>query len=127
MFDRKAEYKGLDFSVIYFTTESKERVSEILLACKKRNDMLKLKEIILHLIKNKRCTIFYFGGFSMFDDLCYEIVSEFKKTYSNITRIYCLSDPKHQNSWKRPNNINKENYERKKNNNYKNFIAYKYF
>ena len=38
MFDRKAEYRELDFSVIYFTNESKERVVEILSAYKKQSE-----------------------------------------------------------------------------------------
>ena len=34
MFDRKGELKNLDFEVLYFTDESKERCGQVLAACK---------------------------------------------------------------------------------------------
>ena len=37
MFDRKAEYQDLDFSVIYFTTESKDRATQVISAYKNQS------------------------------------------------------------------------------------------
>ena len=38
------------------------------------------------------CRIFYFGGFSAFDELCYEIVTTIKdeRAELNIQRIFCV-------------------------------------
>ena len=57
------------------------------------------------------CEYFYFGGFGMFDDLCYKIVSELKLKYSHIKRIFCLSDPRHLRINKRPKWLREESYE----------------
>ncbi len=46
-----------------------------------------LKTLILDLIENKKVTEFYFGSKSEFNDLCYDLVSEFKPQYKNIKRI----------------------------------------
>ena len=54
----------------------------------------KLKEIIENLIINENCYTFYFGEMGDFDNLCYEIVSEFKKFYPTINRIYVCTDEK---------------------------------
>lgn len=54
----------------------------------------KLKDIILDLIVNHNVSIFLFGSRSDFDNLCYIIVSKFKKEFPNIQRIYftCKSE-----------------------------------
>lgn len=57
---------------------------------------------IIDLIENKSVELFYFGGFSNFDDLCWQVVTEQKIKYQYIKRIYCLSDPRHQRLSKRP-------------------------
>ena len=71
----------------------------------------KLKKIFEMLITQENIKYFYFGGFSEFDDLCWQIVTELKKTYTEIYRIFCLSDPRHQRLSKRPRWIKDENYE----------------
>lgn len=70
----------------------------------------KLNATIEDLIK-QGCECFYFGGFSMFDDLCYKIVSELKLTYKHIKRIFCLADPRHLKINKRPEWLKSEEYE----------------
>ncbi len=51
-----------------------------------------LKTIIESLILNENINTFYFGGFSMFDSLCYDIVSMLKIKYKNLKRVFCLND-----------------------------------
>lgn len=63
------------------------------------------------LITNKGIDAFYFGGFGMFDDLCYKTVSELKDKYHNINRIFCCSDPRWLRPSKRPRWLNEETYE----------------
>ena len=70
----------------------------------------KLFEIVKNLIE-KGYEYFYFGGFGMFDELCYNIVSKLKLKYSHIKRVYCLSNPRHLISKKRPEWMKKEEYE----------------
>ena len=41
------------------------------------------------------CRIFYFGGYGEFDRLCYSIVTELKKEYTDIKRIYCVPQEWH--------------------------------
>ena len=69
-----------------------------------------LFKIIENLIK-QGCYNFYFGGLGMFDDLCYKIVSELKKTYTNIKRFFCVWDYRHLKKQKRPNWLKNEEYE----------------
>ena len=45
---------------------------------------------------------FYFGGFGEFDDLCWRVVTELKKEYIDIIRVFCLSDERHLRVSKRP-------------------------
>ena len=45
---------------------------------------------------------FYFGGFSMFDDLCYEVVSELKIKYPHIKRVFCVTDERYLRYSKQP-------------------------
>ena len=60
---------------------------------------------------NEGCEFFYFGGFGMFDDLCWQVVTKLKEKYPHIKRIYCLSDPRHQRISKRPRWLKDEDYE----------------
>ena len=70
-----------------------------------------LKELLEDLIVNKNYQIFYFGGMSEFDFLCYDIITELKTKYNFIKRVFCLKDPRHTNPLKRPSWINYNNYE----------------
>ena len=71
----------------------------------------KLKEKLSYLIKMKSVSLFYFGGFGNFDDLCWQIVTELKETFPFIKRIFCLSDPRHQRVTKRPKWLKDEDFE----------------
>ena len=70
----------------------------------------KLYFIFEELIKNG-CEIFYFGGFGEFDELCHEVITKLKETYTQIKRIYCLSDRRHLKLSKRPCWLKNEDYE----------------
>lgn len=70
-----------------------------------------IKEKLEDMIVNKSYGIFYFGGFGMFDDLCYKIVTKLKKKHSEIRRVFCLSDPRHIEYYKRPKWLQNEEYE----------------
>ena len=50
-----------------------------------------LRKTILHLITEKDVNCFLFGSKSKFDDLCLEIVTELKKDYPNVKRVYVRS------------------------------------
>lgn len=54
----------------------------------------KVKNIIKNLIITENCYTFFFGEMGDFDNLCYEIVSEFKNLYPEIQRIYVCTDEK---------------------------------
>ena len=43
------------------------------------------------------CRIFYFGGYGLFDDLCYQIVTKIKQENPNLSiqRIYCVSQERY--------------------------------
>lgn len=69
----------------------------------------KLRDIVEEKIINDNYTIFYFGGFGEFDDLCYKLVSELKSKYAHIKRIFCLTDQKYL--IKRPKWLRAEDYE----------------
>ena len=75
-----------------------------------QNVKSKLIDIIETLIKEDY-RYFYFGGFGEFDDLCYQIVSEKKKKYPYIKRIFCLYDARHKKRDKRPKWLLNEEYE----------------
>ena len=60
---------------------------------------------------NRGVDCFYFGGLSMFDDFCHDVVSKLKEKYPHIKRIFCLSDPRHQRRSKRPRWLLDEDYE----------------
>ena len=61
-----------------------------------------LYNTIIDLIENKDVKTFLFGGFGMFDDLCWQIVTYLKNKYTNIRRVYCLEDSRYLNKLKRP-------------------------
>ena len=69
-----------------------------------------LSKIIENLIK-ENYIFFYFGGFGMFDDLCWKIVTQLKQKFPHIKRVYCLSDPRHLRRCKRPKWVTDQNYE----------------
>lgn len=51
----------------------------------------KLKELIKKLIVQENVETFLFGSKSSFDDLCLLLVSELKKAYPRIKRVYVRS------------------------------------
>lgn len=62
--------------------------------CIQKNEMLvaNLKEVVLRLITGKGIDTFLFGRKGEFDRLCYEIVSECKKEYPHIRRVYVRAE-----------------------------------
>ena len=52
---------------------------------------LQLKNKILTLIDEKNADTFLFGSRSEFDDICLQTVTEFKKNYPHIKRVYVWS------------------------------------
>lgn len=74
-----------------------------------------LKAIITDTLKNmiekEFIFDFYFGGFGEFDNLCWQIVSNLRKSNTCVRRIFCLLDPKHKNPLKRPKWLNSGDYE----------------
>ena len=52
----------------------------------------KLKELIEKLILQENVDTFLFGSKSGFDDLCFLLVTEMKKTYPHIKRVYVRCD-----------------------------------
>lgn len=63
------------------------------------------------MIISKNVRNFYFGGFGKFDEICWEIITELKSQFNDVKRIFCLSDPRHKNSSKRPSWIKTNDYE----------------
>ena len=52
----------------------------------------KLREVIERLITEESVDTFLFGSKSQFDDLCWDIVTEIKKKYSHIKRIFVRAE-----------------------------------
>lgn len=52
----------------------------------------KLCLLIEHLITEESIDTFLFGSKSQFDDLCYDIVTEIKKKYPHIKRIFVRAE-----------------------------------
>ncbi len=50
-----------------------------------------VRAVCLDLI-NKGVEVFYFGGGSQFDELCYDIVTELKQQYPEIQRVFVRAD-----------------------------------
>lgn len=71
---------------------------------------IKLFETCKELIE-KGYVYFYFGGFGMFDELCHKVVSKLKEINNHIKRVFCLSDPRHLRTSKRPIWLKNEDYE----------------
>lgn len=71
----------------------------------------KLYVFIEKLIFNKNFTIFLFGGFGEFDELCWEVVTELKEKYPYIKRVYCLENETYLRENKRPKYLKKTDYE----------------
>lgn len=82
--------------------------SKISITDELKKRLYKIFEIV---IVNHNVKYFYFGGFSEFDDLCWQVVTELKKSYEHIYRIFCLSNPRHQRLSKRPKWLKEEDYE----------------
>ena len=51
-----------------------------------------VKEIVCNLITKENVTNFLFGSKSKFVDFCYDVITEYKKSYSNINRIYIRAE-----------------------------------
>lgn len=71
----------------------------------------RMRELLKSLIVECNVQTFYFGGFSTFDEVSYNIVSELKQNYPNIKRVFCLYDPRHIRESKRPLWIKNQLYE----------------
>ena len=68
-------------------------------------------EITVEDLIKKGFTVFLFGGFGEFDELCHEIVSTLKTKYPVIKRVYCVADEKYLRANKRPKDLQTEDYE----------------
>ena len=53
--------------------------------------------------------IFYFGGFSAFDTMCWEVVTKLREEFSHIQRVFCV--PQYKWLRKPPKWFNKTDYE----------------
>lgn len=56
---------------------------------------MQLYETVERLIMNENVDTFMFGSQSRFNDLCYEIVSQIKKKYPHIRRVYVRAEFPH--------------------------------
>jgi len=70
-----------------------------------------LRNLIRQKITQENYGVFLFGGFGKFDELAWEIVSELKKEYPHIKRIFVLTEEKHLKKYKRPKYLKDEDYE----------------
>ena len=70
----------------------------------------KLAILVESLIK-REFTVFFFGGFGEFDELCYRVVSLLRQKYPHIKRIYCVSGEKQLQERKRLRYFPLEEYE----------------
>ena len=71
-----------------------------------------LYDLFEDMIVNKNIHIFLFGGFGGFDDFCHEIISELKKKYPQIKRVYVCEFYKYiERPNKRPAWLKNEDYE----------------
>ncbi len=71
----------------------------------------KIKAQLIDLIEHRSASVFFFGGFGDFDNLCWRVVTELKQKYIFIKRVFCLSDPRHLRAHKRPQWLKDEDYE----------------
>ncbi|MBQ8342879.1 MAG: hypothetical protein IJY21_02105 [Clostridia bacterium] len=70
----------------------------------------KVEEIVKALIERGVKT-FLFGGFGEFDALCHKVVSAVKEKNPTIKRVFCLTDERHLNKYKRSKFLREEDYE----------------
>jgi len=70
-----------------------------------------LKNLIIKLITQENFGVFLFGGFGKFDELAWEIVTDVKKEYPYIRRVFVLTEEKHLNRLKRPKYLLDEEFE----------------
>ena len=72
-----------------------------------------LRDIFIDLITSKKVTIFYFGGFGQFDELCWQVITELKQNlFPHIKRIYVCENETYVNRpSKRPKWLKNEDYE----------------
>ncbi len=66
---------------------------------------------ILICIRERNITDFYFGGFSAFDDLCFEIVTALRAEYPYLRRIFCVADERWLRPSKRPRWLRESDFE----------------
>ena len=64
-------------------------------------DIYKRVEEIVENLVLKGVNVFFFGGLGEFDDICYRVVSELKKKYTFIRRVFCLTDERYLKKDKR--------------------------
>ena len=100
--------KAVNTSLIYEKSCSVFGHSKIEITKELENN---LKSTFKMLITQENVKYFYFGGFGEFDDFCHSIITELKNEYSEIYRIFCLSNPRHQRLSKRPKWLKDEDYE----------------
>ncbi len=73
---------------------------------------IRLKNAFIDLITNKNVSIFYFGGFGQFDELCWQIITKLKQIFPHIKRIYVCENETYVNRpRKRPKWLKNEDYE----------------
>ena len=71
----------------------------------------KLMDLVENLICEKGYTVFLFGGFGEFDELCHQVVSIYQERYCTIKRVFCVSDEKFLLERKRPAYLRASDYE----------------
>lgn len=52
----------------------------------------KVKEVVIHLIKEKDVCTFLFGSKSKFNSLCYDVITELKTIFPTIKRIFVRAE-----------------------------------
>lgn len=80
----------------------------------KVTDKLKRELYLLfeNLVLKENVSIFFFGGFSDFDEICYCVISKLKLKYNHIKRVFVCDDYKYIfRPQKRPYWLDAERYE----------------
>lgn len=72
---------------------------------------LLVEEVVVNLITKCNVTVFYFGGFGEFDELCFSIVNKLKNNYANITTTFCYSNDKELHKIKRKHILTSKHYD----------------
>lgn len=52
----------------------------------------RLTELFIDLIENRKVSVFLFGSRSQFNDLCLEVITELRKRYPDINRVYVRAE-----------------------------------